>query len=315
MAPFYPPLPEIRPANLVGSALAGYGAVQDTQNASARNALSQIQLGKAQRGESALADFTKTGDMKGYMRADPKAALEMQDAFSKMDERQQKVLMDKVKVFDDFKGHAVNNPETYKPMLDALGPEFSKFFPTPEKFAAMSPAQRQSELYMKETAVESIKKGMNDYQRLKLQNVDIPKAQADIAHKRADTGTKQQGLQLRALEVDKHGGGWATSPDGKKRLYFTPGSPPPADWTWDKVGKGGKGKDEYDKETVYTPTNPILGTAGGYKKTERKIPRKTAAPEGEGPTPTEQDVPLNTRRKAADGSYWRNDNGVITKEQ
>ena len=259
MAPFYPPLPEARPANLVGSALAGYGAVQDVQNAQTRNALGQIQLGKAQRGESALADFTKSGDMESYMRADPKAALEMQEAFSKMDERQQKLLTDKVKVFDDHKAYAINNPEVYKAMLDGLGPEFSKFFPAPDKFAAMSPAQRQDELFKKEKIVGAIKQAMPEYQRLKLTNVDIPKAQMDIAHKGAqiDQGTARNALLKQHYETDAQ---------YKNRMA--------------KVAEGRGPKEAYDEETVTTPTNPVLGMPGGGTTVKRKIPRAAAAPPG-----------------------------------
>jgi len=298
--PFYPSLPQAQPANLVGSALAGYGAVQDVQKSQAANALGQIQLGKAQRGESALSDFGKTGDMEAYTMADPKAALEMQEAFSKMDERQQKVLIDRVKVFDSFKGTAVNNPETYQPMLDGLGPEFAKFFPDAEKFKAMSPAERQEVMFSKEKMAATIKQGMTEYQKVKAQN-DALKTQAYVNRQGAltDQGAARvgQGAERVALDRErtgKTGGGWFVSPDGSQRNYYTPNHPPPAGWAMEKGS--GKGTKE-DKETVFTPKNPN-NRREGYTKTERYIPRGSVASPAKQPEASPDGTPIG---KTPDG--------------
>ncbi len=80
MSPFYPPLPAPVPANPLGSALAGYGAVQDIQTGQSRNILAQMQLEKAQRGESALAEFGTSRDPKAFARTDPEKMFALQKA-------------------------------------------------------------------------------------------------------------------------------------------------------------------------------------------------------------------------------------------
>lgn len=233
-----------------------------------------------------------------------------------MTREQQAMLEHKIKIFDEHKAYAINNPDGYKKMLDGLGSEFSQYFPTPEKFAAMSPAQRQDELFKKEKIVSTLRNVLTPFQQIRAEQEE---RKIGIQEKKAgaDIDFKREGLQIRAAGMEKQGGAWATSPDGKKRLYFTPGNPPPADWNWDKPGK-----EDDDTETITRPLDLNHPRRGGTITTKEKKKKVTVtgvtqpkAASGEGPTPTAQEVPPGTRRQAADGTYWRNDNGVITQEQ
>ncbi len=118
MSPFYPPLPQAMPANPMGSALAGYGAVQDIQTGQSRNALMQMQLDKAQRGESALAEFGKSGDLEAVKKIDPAT-------WMALDDRQRKVLGDAAELHTKMKGSAYGNLEfynkEYRPTMLKLG--------------------------------------------------------------------------------------------------------------------------------------------------------------------------------------------------
>ncbi len=118
MSPFYPPLPQAMPANPMGSALAGYGAVQDIQTGQSRNALMQMQLEKAQRGESALAEFGKSGDLEAVKKIDPAT-------WMALDDRQRKVLGDAAELHGKMKSSAYGNLEfynkEYRPTMLKLG--------------------------------------------------------------------------------------------------------------------------------------------------------------------------------------------------
>ena len=140
MAPFYPPLPEARPANLVGSALAGYGAVQDVQNAQTRNALGQIQLEKAQRGESALQAYGQTRDVEAAMAIDPKTGMELSKRLSEKNKAEIDIIKDNIDIFNQKKAYYVGNPEAYAADYGKLHPDLKRAMPAPDKLAAMAPA-------------------------------------------------------------------------------------------------------------------------------------------------------------------------------
>lgn len=180
MSPFYPPLPAPQPANVMGSALAGYGAVQDAQTSQSQNALAQMRLQQAQRGESALAEYGKTRDVEAATNIDPATGMALAKHVAEISDKERATLKDKIAIFDKHKANAIGNPEVYQKMITELGPEASKMFVAPDKFAAMSPSEQQNVLFKGEQIAESLKHAMTQYQATKLSQVDIPKAQAYI---------------------------------------------------------------------------------------------------------------------------------------
>ena len=302
----------VAPANPVLAGLEGYAAIQDISGRSSRNALADQQVQKAQRQQNALDVYGKTGgNIDEVMKIDPETGIALQAKQAAAQHEQMKSQAEMIKsgmaIYDKA---VITKPQDLDPLADSLESiGFPKGFVKRSKDFS-SPQEFQSYL-----------KTLND-QRTKGE-LTLREIQGQMALLRGQKYGENVDSQIGHRGV-LEGQGQAHVDIARDRL----------DWDKTKPGKGGKdttAKDEQalrktaitqakkDLQNMYIlPNNPEYDTIL-QKQTDKnyKLLKGTGAGKGGGsePKPTEQDVPINTRRRSADGTYWRNDNGVITKEQ
>ena len=315
MTPYFPALPESKPANPTAYGLAGYGAVQDIEGRQTTNALSQMQLGKEQQRQSALAEYAKTGDIGEVSKIDPEFGLKLQSELRKMNADERKTAMEALSHGADFMTKALPfvNEQNYPafaqdaakvPVLRGLvPPKFNQeWIDNAKKMTA--DAKTAVARVMQETAANKLTAQVAHWNDLtQIQKDDLARKgvhdenqfkhwQAEEEIQRGKGGKEDKDLDIKLLrDINK------IDTTAKRQINSMP---------------------PHDREDP-TKTQPILDQAEADKKAMRAAYEKRRGGAGKGggsePKPTEQDVPINTRRRSADGTYWRNDNGVITKEQ
>lgn len=278
MAQFFPPLPEPRPANVMGSALAGYGAIQQVQNEQTRNALAQMQLGKEQAGQSALEEYRTTGDIEKLKTANPKQYAEIVTA----EAHKKKAELDAMKPGLDlaYTLSGIATPENYGELRDHI----EKTYPALGKGLPRSYDPNAIKNFRQ--SYERMKKLEDPYKQGHLEEeqkrTDIQRRnyETDAQYKLRIAGLREQEVGIHGQKLDiergkagKTGGAWFASPDGKQSRYFTPASPPPENWR--KVG-GKEAPEDQVTETRDEEGNLIKTT------TKKKVGSGQAKPTGDG---------------------------------
>ena len=200
MTPFFPALPEAKPANPTAYGLAGYGAVQDIEGRQTTNALSQMQVDKAQRQQNALDVYGKTGgNIDEVMKIDPETGIALQAKQAAAQHEQMKSQAEMMKSgLDIYKNIVITKPEDLDKLADGLE---SKGFPkgfvkrasdfkTPQEFQAY-----------KQELDNRADKGLGEYRKLKAQ-IDLHKADAYIKGIDARTAQGQQRVDQGQAHVD-----------------------------------------------------------------------------------------------------------------
>ena len=135
----------------------------------------------------------------------------------------------------------------------------------------------------------------------------VANLEADLADPKRKHAPKEESFDEKAYqEYIRQPGN-----QGKTRLDYLKAKP---------GKKGDDGDTETVRENIGTRRNPIWVTrkrkvTPGQATTVTGVTQSAPASPPPGGGPTAADVPPGTRRKAADGTYWRNDNGVISQEK
>jgi hypothetical protein len=225
---------DVEPANPVAAGLAGYSAVQDITGRQTMNALRQQELEATKRQQSALQQFGQGASLEDIKKTDPKTWMQVTQFVNTLDHDKRKALAENIDIFDKRKALYINNPESYAEDYKNVDAAFRSGLIPPEKFAKMSPQERQADLFAKERITNSFKHALNEYQQLKLLNVDIPKTQAYIAAQQARTGQGAERVAQGWANVESRREGAQTTlldpetnlPIGKERGKVTWAKPP-----------------------------------------------------------------------------------------